>query len=98
MRMSEVQLQNYFGKLYQHGTINSAKPRNCKYIGEREGKVENKPAKLSIAQNGNNLSGSIVYDNVKEYLSGEITNDKIILRGTGYEGEVLVRRSKSLFQ
>ena len=72
----------------EQSTVQS--PVTVNISGEREGKVENKPAKLSIAQNGNNLSGSIVYDNVKEYLSGEITNDKIILRGTGYEGEVLV--------
>ena len=58
--------------------------------GEWEGKVDNRPVKLSIAQDGNSLSGNIVYDtefsktNVKEHLSGEINNDKIVLKGTGY--------------
>lgn len=55
--------------------------------GEWEGKIDNKPAKLSITQSGNNLSGNIVYDNVKEYLSGEINNNQIDLRGTGYEAK-----------
>lgn len=50
--------------------------------GEWEGKVNNKPAKLSIAQDGNSLKGNIDCNNVKEFLSGEINNDSIVLRGT----------------
>lgn len=53
--------------------------------GEWEGKVGDMPAKLSITQNGNNLSGNIVYDNIKESLSGEVNNNQVILRGTGCE-------------
>ena len=71
--------------------------------GEWEGKVDNKPVKLSIAQDGNNLSGNIVYDtefsktNVKEHLSGEINNDKIVLKGTGYAAKGVTSFSLDTF-
>lgn len=64
--------------------------------GEWEGKVDNMPAKLSITQNGNSLSGNIVYDNIKEYLSGEINSDQIILRGTHHDGEIKEGKSFAL--
>lgn len=71
--------------------------------GEWDGKVDNKPVKLSIAQDGNSLSGNIVYDtefsktNVKEHLSGEINNDKIVLKGTGYTAKGVTSFSLDTF-
>ncbi len=68
----------------------SQSPITYNLNGEWEGKVDNRPVKLSVAQDGNSLSGNIVYDtefsktNVKEHLSGEINNDKIVLKGTDY--------------
>lgn len=86
-------LQEPLKKITQSGYQKTPQPKQfsstktVNISGEWEGKVDDEPAKLSISQSGNNLSGSVTYGKVKEYLKGEISNDKVILRGTGYEAK-----------
>lgn len=53
--------------------------------GEWKGEMNFRESSLELTQRGNNLSGTITYNDVKESLTGEIANGAhIILRGTGY--------------
>lgn len=60
-------------------------PVTINISGEWEGRVGNKLAELSLVQDGNSLSGNIIYDPVTEYLSGEINSTQVVLKGTGFE-------------
>lgn len=73
-------------------------PITYKLTGEWDGKVDDKKATFKITQDGNSLSGNIVYGNVTEFLSGEINNDQVILKGTGYTAKGVTGFSLDTFQ
>lgn len=73
-------------------------PVSYNLTGDWEGKVYDEKATLKITQNGNNLSGNIVFGDVEEYLSGEVNNDRIVLKGTGYKLKKDINFSLDTFQ